>query len=396
MSEPAAPDVAETTLEQLVAESRAGFAESFGYEPAVTVSAPGRINVIGEHTDYNQGLALPGAIDRWTLVSLAPRDGDNVVVESDKFSARATWPIDGSPSDGSPLWGDLVFGVSAVFFQLAGFPAGFEARITGNVPLASGISSSAAVEVALLGALRAAFGVGLDDFELVLAAQRVEHEHLGVATGLMDQYTSQFSRPGTLMLVDFGGPSHEHIAAGLQGWVWILVDTKVRRELAASRYGERVLETRSAFEQIVAADPTVTSFRDVREGHLPKVGDEIPRRRLLHYVRENERVRRAAAALSKGDIRALGTLMRESHVSLRDDYGVSCPELDCLVDSALAFAGCAGARMMGGGFGGCTINLVRGSGIDTFAAGVSPEFEARFGYAPEAAVYTLGGGACVH
>ena len=385
-----------TTLEQLVAESRAGFAKSFGSEPAVTVSAPGRINVIGEHTDYNRGLALPGAIDRWTLVSMAPRDDGIVGVESDRFTPEARWDLDRPRSDGGPLWGDLVFGVASVFFKLADSSSGFEARISGNVPLASGVSSSAAVEVALLGALRAAFAVDLDDFALVCASQRVEHEHMGVATGLMDQYTSQFSRPDTLMLVDFDGPNHEYVPADLEGWVWVLVDTKVKRELAASAYGERVLETRNALEQIAAADPTVTSFRDVREGHLSKIADDVPRRRLLHYVRENDRVRRAVEALSAGDVPTLGALMKESHVSLRDDYEVSCDELDRLVDSARDFSDCAGARMMGGGFGGCTINLVRRSEVDAFVAAISPEFEARFGYAPEAAVYTLAGGARVH
>jgi len=396
MPEPDAPALAATPLEQLVAESRAGFAKSFGSEPAVTVSAPGRINVIGEHTDYNRGLALPGAIDRWTLVSLAPRDDGDIAVESDRFSPGMRWSLDRPPSDDAPLWSGLVLGVTSVFFRLADVSSGFEARISGNVPLASGVSSSAAVEVALLGAMRAAFDVDLDDFGLVMAAQRVEHEHMGVATGLMDQYTSQFSRPGALMLVDFDGPSHEYVTADLEGWGWVLVDTKVKRELAASAYGERVQETRDAFEQIAAADPAVASFRDVREGHLSRIADEIPRRRLFHYVRENERVRRAVDALSVGDVPTLGALMNESHVSLRDDYEVSGVELDCLVDSALTSPGCAGARMMGGGFGGCTINLVRRPYVDAFVAAISPEFESRFGYAPVAAVYTLAGGARVH
>jgi galactokinase len=386
---------ASASLAEIVEAQHVGFAARYGVASVGTASAPGRINVIGEHTDYNRGLALPGAIDRWVVVTLSPRQDDAMRLHSEAFGETVVAPLS-RPITAAGGWSTIPWGAAQLFADAAGVSRGFDALIGGNVPLGAGLSSSAAVEMALLNALRDVFEADIDDLDLVRSAQRVEHECLGVATGLMDQYTSQFSRPGSLMLVDFETTTHEYVDARLDGWVWLLLDTEVRHELADSAYGERVEETRSALARVADADGSVSSFRDLLETHVDGIEEEVLRRRLRHYVGENARVRRAARAIGAGDAEGLGELMFASHDSLRDDYAVSCAELDALVAAAADAPGCAGARMMGGGFGGCTINLVRESATDRFVERISPGFERRFGYSPGADVYSLVGGVRVH
>jgi len=318
-----------------------------------------------------------------------------VVVFSEAFGEAARGRLDGPDAD-APRWSRLVLGLGRRFAELATIARGFDVCIAGNVPMGAGVSSSAATGMAMLNALRAAFDVAVDDLQLVRLAQHAEHENLGVATGLMDQYVSQFARAASAMLIDFRGPSHDYVQWSLPGWCWVLLDTKVRRELAASAYGERVDETQRALQVVMAAGTGVASFGDLRPGHLDALPDAVLRRRLRHYLTENERVRAAVAAITAGAADSLGALLLGSHESLRDDYAVSCAELDALVDSAMASDACAGARMMGGGFGGCTINLVRIDDVASFVDGVARRFEGRFGYAPGAGSYVLVGGARVH
>lgn len=394
MGEPSGPSP-DSDLDGLVRGGRVLFEDTFGSAPALVASAPGRINLIGEHTDYNGGLAMPGAIDRWVVVALSEGEEGRVQVYSEAFGERVDARAADSPGGGGG-WSRLPLGVVRLFAEHVGANVGCRATISGDLPRGAGLSSSAAVEIALLNALRGVFEADFDDLELILTAQRVEHECLGVATGLMDQYTSQLSRSGSLMVIDFAATAHEYIDVDLDGWVWLLLDSKVRHELADSAYGDRVRETREALTLISRADERVTTFRDLGHAHVEGLGDELLRARLRHYVSENERVREAVRAMAAGDIEALGRLLDASHFSLRDDYAVSCPELDVLVEAARRSEECAGARMMGGGFGGCTLNLVRAGGAEGFVAQVAAEFERRFGYAPDAGVYRLVGGARVH
>ena len=383
-------------LEELVHQCSVGFLERYGQPAKAIASAPGRINVIGEHTDYNEGLALSGAIDRWVVVALSPRGDRQMRVYSEAFNQEATASLEDPIANEVVDWGRIPLGTGLLFAGLAAVDAGFDALIGGNVPLGAGLSSSAALEVAVLNALRHAFDISLDNLELVRIAQGVEHEYLGGKTGLMDQYTSQFAHRKELMLVDFRAVSHEYIEASLKGWVWLLLDSGVRRQLADSAYGARVNETRAALKRVVRVIDEVSSFRDLKEKHLAAVDDDVLRRRLRHYVTENDRVQQAAKAIIAGEPEALGRLLRASHVSLRDDYAVSCAELEVLVDAAACSDECAGARMMGGGFGGCTINLVRASAVNCFLDHASSEFECRFGHTPDAGIFHLVRGAYVH
>jgi len=381
-------------LEELVAAQRAAFRDHFARSPSVTASAPGRINVIGEHTDYNEGLALPGAIDRWIVASLSPRDDGLLRVHSEAFAeTREARLADAAAAEG---WSSLIAGVGALFAGLSGAPRGFDALIGGDLPMGAGLSSSAAVEMALLNGLRALTGAAIGDLELVRTAQRVEHEQLGVATGLMDQYASQFARPAALLLIDFRSLTHEVIACPLDGWAWMLIDSGVRHRLADSAYDDRVAESRRALEAVGPRTSGERSLRRVATSAIDGIEEPLLRRRLRHLVSENARVREAVAAVAGGTADELGRLLLASHASLRDDYEVSCDELDRLVDAAAAQDGCVGARMMGGGFGGCTLNLVRDDAVDAVAAAVGADFHRRFGRVPAAAAYRLVAGAAVH
>ena len=266
-------------LEELVDQCSVGFTERYGQPAKAIASAPGRINVIGEHTDYNEGLALSGAIDRWVVVALSPRGDRQMRVYSEAFNEEATVSLEEPIANEVVDWGRIPLGAGLLFAELTAVDAGFDAFIGGNVPMGAGLSSSAALEVALLNALRHAFDISLDDLELVHIAQGVEHEYLGVKTGLMDQYTSQFAHRKELMLVDFRALSHEYIEASLKGWVWLLLDSGVRRQLADSAYGMRVRETHAALKRVVRVIDKVSSFRDLKEEHLAAVDDELLRRR---------------------------------------------------------------------------------------------------------------------
>jgi galactokinase len=270
---------------------------------------------------------------------------------------------------------------------------GFDAVIWGNVPIGSGVSSSAAMEVALMNALRAAYQADFDDLALVKLCQRVEHEYLKVNSGLLDQYASQFSRVGKLMILDFNQLSSEYVDANMQDWTWILTDSKVKRELAGSKYSERVQETADALKEIQSKNPAVKGFRDIAEEDLSSISDPVQQKRIKHLISENQRVREAAEALQQQDFERLGKLLTASHISLRDDYEVSCPELDFLVDTALQLPYCAGSRMMGGGFGGCTISLVRKDSVQKFNGFMTDEYVREYDIITEINNYQLVDGA---
>jgi len=364
-------------LAERVERARRRFRARLGGSPAVVAWGPGRVNLIGEHTDYNQGLAMPAAIDRWVVVALRPRRDRRVQLWSEAFgeSLSLRW---GEPFAPTASWQRFVVGAMAVLDGPADIPHGWEGVLLGDVPLGAGLSSSAAVEVALLNALRALYEVQLEDLELIRLCQRIEHEHLGLHSGLLDQFASQFSRPGHLLVVDFDDLSHRHVPARLNGWTWVVLDSGVRRELAGSAYQQRVAECAEGLAWVRARHPAVRRFRDLSVDHLPE--GPVWARRLRHVIDENARVLATERALVRGDLDRVGELLIGSHRSLRDLYQVSCTELDVLVEEALAWTGCAGARMVGGGFGGCTLNLVRDDRVAGLVEAVGSAYQERTGW----------------
>ena len=381
-----------TELEKYIQSTSSYFTEKYGTQPTLVAYAPGRINIIGEHTDYNLGLSMPAAINRWVIVCLRPRPDQIISVTSQNYHDKMEYTL-GQPFTPADSWEKYTYGCISIFGNQYPINQGFEAVVWGNVPIGSGVSSSAAMEVALMNALRAAFASDMDDLTLVKMCQRVEHEYLKVNSGLLDQYASQFSREGKLMILDFNQLRSDYVDADMKDWAWILADTKVKRELAGSKYSERVQETANALKEIKSKDAGVQGFRDLTEEHLALISDPVQQKRIRHLVLENQRVLKAAEALSQKNFEELGALLTASHQSLRDDYEVSCPELDFLVDAALQLPYCAGSRMMGGGFGGCTISLVRKDAVHKFSNFLTDEYAREYDIVTEINNYQLVNGA---
>lgn len=358
---------------------------------AVTLRAPGRANLIGEHTDYNDGFVMPVAVDRFVTVRLTPSADGLIRLASREFPGDVAVPLDGWRDRWAAAGGPRGLGWAAyplgVVWALAADghppPAGFAATYESALPPGGGLSSSAAVEVALAAALRDAFSLPLDGAALALACHRAENEFVGVACGVMDQFASALCRAGHALLLDCRSRRPEHVPLSFEGKVTlVLCDTRVKRRLADTPYNLRRRECGDAVRLLSGQFHFVRSLRDVSPREMALYEAVLPdplRCRARHVVTENDRVTRAAALLRAGDIEGVGRLLYASHESLRNDYEVSCAELDCLVDAARADKNAFGARLTGAGFGGCTINLVRAGQEEAFAAAQSAAYRTAFG-----------------
>jgi galactokinase len=344
--------------------------------------APGRVNLIGEHTDYNAGFVLPAAISLECTIRVRPSRKKELTVHSREMNAEVAWPLE-SISGLTPQghWTDYVIGVVHEVLALGHpvFPAKLE--ISSTVPAGSGLSSSAALEVAT--ALAVLGGQPLEKLELARLCQRAERNFVGMPCGIMDQYASVFGVDHSAILIDCRSLEHEvvPIPAGVE---IVAVNTMVKHELGQSAYRERVAECTQALSYF----PGKESLRDVTLGELERAAHgmpEIPLARARHVVLEDLRVQEFLKAARTGDTARMGKLFVESHRSLQHDYQVSCAELDYLVDTALTLPGVIGARMTGGGFGGCTVNLVESGQVSDFEAAISGRYEKQYRIRP--AVY---------
>ena len=370
----------------------AEFANHMGGAPAWVSWAPGRINLIGGHTDYNGGLALPAAINRWISVAIRPRTDRVIRVRSLDFGGEFSGTIDGF-DDLKASWQRFVAGSVSVFGSKHPLPTGFDAVFTGDVPDGAGLSSSAALTIAWMTVLRAWTGVSVDDLTLTRYAQQVEHQFLGVKCGLLDQIGSLMARSGQLMLVDFQDLTVRPVNVALKDVSWVVLHSGVRRELAGSKYLERVQECQRGLAMVAASHPSVQQMRDIELSMLPK--DPVISRRLRHIVTENQRVLDAVEAVRVGDAARLGSVVSAAHQSLRDDYEVSCTQLDLLADLAQSHPQCFGGRMVGGGFGGCTLNLVKAGAAPQFIDDVLSAYRAEMSEVPRAFTFDLVAGASV-
>jgi len=336
---------------------------TFGSGPAPQITkAPGRVNLIGEHTDYNDGYVLPFAIDRTTEIALRPRNDRAVRACSTAFRGVAELELPIAKSTPTGEWHDYLIGILLELSHYVEFPHGFDVAISSSVPLRAGLSSSAALEVALALALMRLYGIGLDDVEFVRLCQRAEVEFVGTSCGIMDQYASLLAQDGSALLLDVATMTHRHVPIDLKDTSFLVVDSTLRRELSQSGYNERRRECGEALHWLRDALPErrLSSLSELTMRELDDVKYRMPELlclRAAHVVSENERVRRAAEALVDKEASTVGELLYASHASLRDQYAVSTPELDFLVEWG-ARNGALGARLVGGGFGGTTLHLV--------------------------------------
>ena len=371
------------------------FREWVGGTPRV-FRAPGRVNLIGEHTDYNDGFVMPFAIDRETLTAVAPRDDRKINVSALDVDENAVVDLDASPVKQRGTWLDYVEGTARKLHEKAAFDSGADLVFSSTVPIGGGLSSSAALEVSIGLALLSLAGKDVDKEALAFAAQSAEHEFVGIRSGIMDQFTSVFGRAEHAMLLDCRSLERQQIPLAMDGTMIAVCDTLVKHELASSEYNLRREECEEGVVQLRKSLPEINSLRDVTSKDLEKYGVALPdtiARRCRHVVTENERTLAAADALRKRDPAEVGRLMYESHRSLRDDYQVSCPELDTLVDAASQIKGVFGARMTGGGFGGCTVNLISEKSLEHFQKELRNKYAERFGKEPEIYVFEAADGA---
>ena len=361
---------------QLDERVRQLFKETYGYPPTAVAVAPGRMNVIGEHTDYNDGFVLPAAIDRFVAVAARPRRDANVQLVSDRYTAPVK--LEALPPVRRGDWADYVIGVARQLDDRVGAGKGFDAAVASDLPAGSGLSSSGALEVATAAALLASRGAELPAVEVARLCQVAENEFVGAHTGIMDQFTAAFARAGNAMLLDCRSLSYETEPLPDARYTWLLADTRIKHELAASTYNRRRAECEAA-----ATSLGLTSLRDATEPDLERLTDEVERRRARHVISENARVLAAADALRRRATRALGPLMYASHESLRNDFSVSSQELDSMVMLSAEVSSVVGARMMGGGFGGCAIVLVESAGLEELEDHLRDGYQEQFHRAPE-------------
>lgn len=345
-----------------------------------TFRAPGRVNLIGEHTDYNDGFVFPAALDMFCEVRAETADDGKLTVRSRNFDEERSWAI-GELSGAKPFgdWTDYVVGVAVELIRLGVNPVAARLEIESSVPIGSGLSSSASLEVSVGFALASLAGATVPRKELALACQRAENDFVGMKCGIMDQFVSAFGEAGHAILIDCRSLEHRAapVAPGLQ---LLMVDSMVKHELASSEYNTR----RRECEQAVAM--LGKPLRDISADEWPSLENKLPdplRRRARHIVTENDRVLGFVEACRQSDEAQMGRLMAQSHESLRTDYEVSCTELDFLVETAAKLKGVIGARMTGGGFGGCTVNLVQENSAQDFREAVAGAYEHKFGLRPQ-------------
>ena len=368
-----------------VADALAGrFVRELGRAPML-VRAPGRVNLIGEHTDYNDGFVLPTALTHAIWIAAAPRDDRTVTVRSRGFDGVRTFDLDALISGALGDWSDRVRGILVELQRDGATLRGADLALDGDLPLGAGLSSSAAVLVGVGLTMLELAGLPIDRVALALAAQRAEHAHAGIRSGIMDQYVCANAHAKTALLLDTRSLEATYLPLPDRAAI-VVCDSRIKHDLAHSAYNQRRAECEEGVALLAARYPGIRALRDVTPAQLEAARDALPEtiyRRCRHVVTEDERTQAAVPALRKGDLTAFGRLMNASHASLRDDYEVSCEELDALVEAAQHFGkACYGARMTGGGFGGSTVNLVDAREAVHFVAFVARAYREKTGVEP--------------
>jgi galactokinase len=373
------------------------FQRRFDTAPTLMAIGPGRVNLIGEHTDYNDGFVLPVALRRDIRVVLRPRADRQVHVYSLEYDDSYAFDLDHLAYNPALLWTNYVQGVAWVLAEKGLELRGFDGVISGNVPRASGLSSSAALEVATATAFLGASELthALDGVQLAQAAQRAENQFVGVNCGIMDQFISVLGQEGHALLIDCRSLAYQLIPFPSQGAL-VIGNTKASRSLAGSAYNERRRQCEAGVARLQTVLPAIRALRDVTSEQLDvykELLDPIVHRRCRHVVAENERVLQTVAALEQGDLARVGGLMDASHTSLRDDYAVSSPALDAMVEAMRSAAGCYGARLTGAGFGGCAVALVQPGQEQAVADAIYEKYPKAANIWPEVYVSQPGPGA---
>lgn len=348
----------------------------------IKIASPGRINLIGEHIDYNDGFVLPAAIDKYIYLTLKINgDDDRCTIKSKGFDSVLVVDLN-NLGQGTEGWHNYVLGVLSEIQKLTPGLKGFDCSMESNVPVGSGVSSSAALECGLAFGLNQLLELNLDKWQLIKIGQNAEHNYVGTKCGIMDQFASVMGKKGHTMLLDCRSLDFEYIPTKIEPYRFLLLNTNVAHNLSTGEYNMRREQCEEGLEILANRHKIDKSFREVTftmlEHCKAKLGP-ILYNRCLYVVEENERVLKAVEALKKNKLDVFGNLMRETHHGLSEKYEVSCPELDFLVELSEGDPHVLGARMMGGGFGGCTLNLIHKDAIDKFVESASKAYKKKFG-----------------
>ncbi len=356
----------------------------FNEKPEIVVKAPGRVNLIGDHTDYNDGFVLPMAIDRYVWVGISKREDSYVKIYSIDHDDIKRVGLQSLRYKKEDKWANYVKGVIHVLQQHGYSIGGANLTITGNIPEGAGLSSSAALEVAVAYAFDRLFELDIDRIELAQMSQEAENNFVGVKCGIMDQLISVLGREGNAVFIDTRSLDFEYIPMRFEGAKIVITNSNVPRGLVDSEYNKRRSECERCVE-ILKTKKSGSALRDYSLDDLGEIMGQLPestRKKCIHVVEENKRVLDAKEAMKKGDLQTFGKLMNRSHESLRDLYEVSCPELDWLVKRAWETDGVYGSRMTGGGFGGCTVTLLKHEAFESYKGAIH-QYEKIFGFHPD-------------
>ncbi|MBO3097057.1 galactokinase [Gelidibacter pelagius] len=364
--------------EELIKEVTDSFKDQFHSEPLIVFS-PGRINLIGEHTDYNEGFVFPAAIDKGIALAIQKSEESNSKVFALNKEELYEFGLDQIKPLKNGDWRNYILGVVAELQVLGKTIGNFNGVFSGNIPGGAGMSSSAALENSFVFGINELFNLGLSKEEMIYVSQKAEHNYAGVKCGIMDQYASMFGIEDSALLLDCRTVTSKPYRIDFKDYDLMLINTNVKHDLAETAYNDR-REVCEKVSQLLG----VVALRDATATDLDKIKQDISEadyQKALYVIEENNRVKKFATAIENDDLRTLGNLLFQSHDGLSIQYKVSCTELDFLVTQAQGSSDVIGARMMGGGFGGCTINLVRKSGMEAFKKQVSKDFKNEFGRA---------------
>jgi len=371
------------------------FRKRFTSDPQHFFFCPGRVNLIGEHIDYNGGLVMPFAISLGTYLVMAPNNDNVFRFASINFPETGEIPLQSSYTKIEKYWYNFPLGVIDQFLQKGHKLSGMDMLFYGNLPVGAGVSSSASIEVLTAYALSQVFGIAITNPEIAVLAKKVENEFIGLSSGIMDQFAVAMGKEKNALLLNCDTLDYRYIPFDSGDYQTVIINSKKQRSLAESKYNERFNECREALKQL-QQELTIDNLCDIDtatfEKHAHLITNPVVKNRALHVVSENDRVKKAGEALQSGNIEELGELLYASHQSLQELYEVSGKELDSIVEFAQEFDGCIGARMTGAGFGGCAIALVKKNNTAAFAEGLVSFYEQKIGYKPEVIISEIGDG----